>query len=234
MAHRHGNPLHRFVADAGYLAQLFFGHVRQVLYRGDAGRNQLLQNLIAQLGDLFDRSLRSTLKRTHRLFDLLPLLLLGLDVDLPSQQLGRQAYVLALLADRKRQLRVIDDDLQLLVIQVRDRNTRHLGRLQRLFGKRRDLFGVLDDVDLFATELADDRLYAHALHAHARTNWVHIFIARNDGDLGAFACLTRDRADRYRAVVDFRNLALEEVLHQAGRRARDNDLRPLGGAVDPQ
>ena len=75
----------------------------------------------------------------HLLLDLLALLLFALDVDLPAQQLGRQAHVLALLADGQRKLRVIDDHFQLLFGEIGNRNAAHLGRLQSLLGKGRDL-----------------------------------------------------------------------------------------------
>ena len=92
----------------------------------------------------------------------------------------------------------------------------------------------LDDVDLLAAQLADDRLHAHALHADACADRIDILVARLHGDLGALAGLARDRAHVDRAVVDLRHFALEEVLHQLRRGARDDHLRSLCGAVDAQ
>ncbi len=94
------------------------------------------------------------------------------------------------------------------------------------------IFVVLDDVDLFAAQFADDRLHAHALHAHARADGVHVFVFRHDGDLGALAGFTGDGADHNRAVVNFRDFGLEQVLHQFRRGARNHNLRPLRRFLD--
>jgi hypothetical protein len=87
-------------------------------HRRNARRDQLLDDRLAQLGNLLNRRGRSAAHRLHLLLDFLALLFLALDVDLPAQQLRRQADVLALLADRQRQLRVVDDHFQLLVRQI--------------------------------------------------------------------------------------------------------------------
>ena len=57
----------------------------------------------------------------HLRLDLLPLLFLALDVDVPHQKLGGQPHVLAFLADGQRQLGVIDDDFQVLLAACRER-----------------------------------------------------------------------------------------------------------------
>ena len=57
------------------------------------------------------------------------------------------------------------------------RDAAHLGGLQCLLGEGGDLFGELDDVDLFAAQLADDGLHAHALHADAGADRVDILVA---------------------------------------------------------
>ena len=92
----------------------------------------------------------------------------------------------------------------------------------------------LDDVDLFAAQLADDGLHAHALHADAGADRVDILVAAHDGDLGALAGLAGDGADDDGAVVDFGHFGLEQLLHQLRRGAGDDHLRALGGAVDAQ
>ena len=170
----------------------------------------------------------------HLLLDFLALLLFALDVDLPLQELGGEADVLALLADGERELGVVDDDLDLLVGEVGDGDAADLGGLQRLFCEGGDLFGELDDVDLLAAQLADDGLDAHALHADAGADGVDILVAGHDGDLGAFAGLAGDGADADGAVVDLGDFGLEEVLNKSRRGAGDDDLRTLGGAVDAE
>ena len=88
-------------------------------YRRDSGSNQLLDDAFAQFGNLLDRSGRAAGESLHLLLHFLALLLFALDVDLPAQQLGRQPDVLALLADRQRELRVIHDHLKLFVASGR-------------------------------------------------------------------------------------------------------------------
>ena len=131
----------------------------------------------------------------------------------------------------KRKLRVVDDDFKLLVGQIDDGNAAHLGRLQSLLGKGGDLFVVLNDVDLFAAQFADDRLHAHALHADAGADRVDVLVAGHDCDLGALAGFAGDGADHDRVVVDLGNFGLEEVRNQLGSGAGDDDLRTLGGAI---
>ena len=91
---------------------------------------------------------------------------------------------------------------------------------------------ILDDVDLFAAQLADDRLHAHALHADAGAHRIDVLVLRHDGDLGALAGFARDGADHDGVVVDLRHFGLEQVRDQLRRGARDDDLRPLGGLLD--
>ncbi len=170
----------------------------------------------------------------HLLLDLLTLLLFALDVDLPLEELGGETNVLALLADGERELGVVDDDLDLLVAEVGDGDAADLGGLQGLFGEGGDLVGVLDDVDLFAAQFADDGLDAHALHADAGADGVDVLVAAHDGDLGALAGLAGDGADGHGAVVDLGDLGLEEVLDEGRGGAGDDDLRALGGAVDAE
>ena len=140
MAHRGRNLLQRLFADARDLFQLLRRHVGQRLDRRDAGSHQLLDDRLAQLGHLFDRRRRTAAQRLHLLLDLLALLFLALDVDLPAQQLRGQTHILPLLADGQRELCVVDDDLQLLFGQIGDADAAHLGRLQRLLGEGRHLF----------------------------------------------------------------------------------------------
>src|SRR5581483_8841494 len=189
---------------------------------------------VAELGDLLDGRGGSALHGLHLLLDFLALLLFGLDVDLPAEELGGEADVLALLADGERELGVVDDDFELLLAEVGDGDAGDLGGLERLFGEGGDLLGEFDDVDLFAAELADDGLHAHALHADAGADGVDVLVARHDSDLGALAGLAGDGANDDRAVVDLRDLGLEERLHEGRGSAGDDDLRALGGAVDAE
>ena len=52
-----------------------------------------------------------------------------------------------------------------------------LGRAQSMRREHDRVFGELDDVDLLAAQFADDRLHAHALHADAGADAVHVAVA---------------------------------------------------------
>ena len=52
-----------------------------------------------------------------------------------------------------------------------------LAGTERVGGERHRVVGEFDDVDLFAAQLADDGLHAHALHAHAGAHAIHVAVA---------------------------------------------------------
>ncbi len=186
----------------GHLFELLGGHVGKGLDCGDAGGDEFFEDGVAKLGDLFDRSGGAAGHGLHLLLDLLAFLLFALDVDLPLEEFGRETDVLALLADGERELGVVDDDLYLLVGKVGDGDAADLCGLQRFFGEGGDLFGELDDVDLFAAQFANDGLDAHALHADTGADRVDVLVAGHDGDLGALTGLAGDGANGDGAVVD--------------------------------
>src|SRR5258706_3909299 len=107
-----------------------------------------------------------------------------------------------------------------------------LRRLQRLFREGDRIFVVLNDVDLLTAQFADDGLHAHALHAHAGADGIHIFVLRLHRDLGAFAGFAGNGTDLHGAVINLRHFGLEEGLHQFRRGARDSNLWAFGGAID--
>ena len=142
--------------DSWNFFQLLGRHVGQCFDRGDAGNYQLLNDLFAQFGHLLNWGRRATTHCLHLLFDFLALLFLALDVDLPTQQFGGQAHVLALFADGQGKLGIVDDHFDLLFSEVRNTYSAYLGRLEGFFGERGDFFAVLDDVDFLAAQLAND------------------------------------------------------------------------------
>ncbi len=111
---------------------------------------------------------------------------------------------------------------------VDDGNAAHFGRLKRLLGERHRIFVILDDVDFFAAQFADDRLHSHALHADTGANRVDVLILRHDGNLGALASLARNGANNNSAIVDLRHFGLKQMLHQFRRRAGYDHARTLG------
>src|SRR5690606_10468606 len=87
---------------------------------------------------------------------------------------------------------------------------------------------VLDDVDLLAAQLADDRLHTRALHADTGADRVDVALATVDRDLGPLAGRPHGRLDHHGAVVDLRHLHLEQLDEQPRVGARQDDLLPLG------
>src|SRR5262249_10084294 len=126
-------------------------------------------------------------QRGHFRFDFAALLFFALDINVPANELAREADVLALLADGERKLGILDNHFELVIFGIGDLNTSDFRRAKRLLRERDGFFAVGDDVDLFAAQFADDGLHAHALHAHAGADGVDVFVAAEDGDFGALA-----------------------------------------------
>ena len=91
------------------------------------------------------------------------------------------------------------------------RNAGDLGGRQCRLGKGYQVVAMLDDVDLLAPQLADDRLHPRALHADAGADRVDVPLAAEDRDLGALSGGANCRLDHHCAVVDFRHLHLEQL-----------------------
>ena len=91
-----------------------------------------------------------------------------------------------------------------------------------------------DDVDLLALQLLDDRLDAAALHADAGADRVDRAVVADDADLGAAARVAGGGLDLDDAVVNLRHFLREQLLHEVGVGARQEDLRAAGLAADRQ
>ena len=153
------------------------------------------------------------------------------DVDPPAGQAGGEPGVLALAADRQREHPLGDGHARDPVLLV-DVDRDDLGRAQGVGHEDAGVVAPRDDVDLLAGQLGDDGLDARAALADGRPDRVEAVLARRDGDLGAAAGLAGDRLDLDRAVVDLRDLELEQALEEALVGAADEDLRALGRATD--
>ena len=170
-------------------------------------------------------------ERCHLRLNLLALLFLALDIDVPADQLAGEPDVLTFLADSQRELRILDDDFEVVVFRIDDLDARDLGRTQGFLGEGNDVFRIRNDVDFFAAQFADDGLHAHAFHAHAGAHWIDVFIAAEYGDFGALTRFARRGPNLHRAVVDLRDLHFEQALYQYGISAGDDDLRAFCGSV---
>lgn len=67
---------------------------------------------------------------------------------------------------------------------------------------------------------------------NACTDRIDVLIVRNNSDLGAVACLTRDGLDLDDTGVDLRHLQLKQTLNQTRVGAGNNDLRAAGAAAN--
>src|SRR6185369_14268382 len=94
------------------------------------------------------------------------------------------------------------------------------------------IVAIFDDVDLLATQLANDRLHAHTLHADAGADAIDVAVAAGNGDLGALAGFARAAFDDHGVVVNLGHFLFEQSHHQFRRSARNNDAGVLAGLVD--
>jgi hypothetical protein len=85
----------------------------------------------------------------------------------------------------------------------------------------------LDDVDLLAAQLADDRLHARALHPDARADRIDVTLARVDGHFRAIpACA--GAADHHGAVVSRHFCSNSDEQRRVGARQRSAGPWPSG------
>jgi hypothetical protein len=83
-----------------------------------------------------------------------------------------------------------------------------------------------------AGELVGHRGHARAAHPDAGALRIEPRVVRLDGDLGADARVARRGLDLDQPLLDLRDLELEQTHQELRRDPRQDELRPLGGAVD--
>src|SRR6185369_1330855 len=82
-----------------------------------------------------------------------------------------------------------------------------------------------DDVDLLALQLADHGLHALSAHADAGADRIDRGILGDHGDLGPRPRVARHRLDLHDAVVDLGHLLREQLRHELGPGAGQENLR---------
>src|SRR6185503_13987036 len=98
------------------------------------------------------------------------------DVDQLLDRLLAHTLEAAQLLDDALHARHLRLDLHDLLLFVDDRDPADLGRRQRLLHEHDRVLVPLDDVDLLAAQLADDRLHAGALHADAGAHGIDVLL----------------------------------------------------------
>ena len=146
-------------------------------------------------------------------------------------ELAGEADVLAAAADRQAQLVVGNDDLDPALFLVDD-DAADGRRLERVDDEGREVLAPRDDVDLLALKLLDHRLDPAALHADAGADRVDRAVVADDADLGAAAGVAGGGLDLDDAVVNLGHFLREQLLHEVGVGARQEDLRAAGFAAD--
>ena len=107
-------------------------------------------------------------------------------------------------------------------------------RLQRVDDEGREVLAPRDDVDLLALQLLDHGLDAAALHADAGADRVDRAVVADHADLGAAARIAGGGLDLDDAVVNLGHFLREQLLHEIGMRAAEEDLRPAVLAANVQ
>jgi hypothetical protein len=149
---------------------------------------------------------------------------LGHDVDLRAGELAGEPHVLAAAADGQRQLIVGHHHFDAAFLLV-DHDAADGRGLERVDDEGRGVLAPGDDVDLLALQFLHHRLDAAALHADAGADRVDAGIAADHADLGAAARIAGGGLDLDDAVVDFGHFLREQLLHEFGVRAAEEDLR---------
>ena len=155
----------------------------------------------------------------------------GQDVDLRDRELGGEADVLAAASDRQAQLVVGDNHFDPALFLV-DHDAADGRGLERVDDEGRQVLAPRNDVDLLALKLLDDGLDAAALHADAGADRIDRAVVADDADLGAAARVAGGGLDLDDAVVNLRHFLREQLLHEVGMGAAEENLRAAGFAAD--
>ena len=108
---------------------------------------------------------------------------LRLYVDLAACETRNQLRVLALLTDGKRELLGSNcHTAGALILKV---NVKHLGRRKSLCNVLADIIAVLDDIDLLACELLEDRVDSHRVLTDTGAYCLNVLVAGVNCDLGS-------------------------------------------------
>jgi hypothetical protein len=144
------------------------------------------------------------------------------DVDLPAGQVGRQAHVLAATANGDGQVFLVHHHVHGVLFLVHH-DGGHVGRCQRTNHELRRVFGPQHDVHTLASQFVGHGVHAGATHADAGADGVHALVVRQHGNLGARTGVTGAALDLQQALLDLGHFLAEQLDHELGGRARQDD-----------
>ena len=139
-----------------------------------------------------------------------------LDVDAPTSQLGGQAGVLPIAANRQAQLVFLHYN------GSRAARIRPLGEKHPIDACRADGLGninyrigiPLDNVDFLVVQFLDDGLNTDAFDAHTSAHGVNAGLGSHNGHFGALSRLAGNGADLDDAMIDLRNFILQQTAQE--------------------
>src|SRR6266513_175304 len=219
--------VHRALVERLDLEQLVDRDVRHLLERREALLDQDVGDLLVDVEPLHEMALDAA----AFLLLLLVRFVFGHQVDLPAGELGGEPHVLAVAADRHREVLLVDDHVHGVLFLVDD-DRGYLGGREGADHELRRIGRPKHDVHALAGELLRHGLHARAAHADAGADRVDALVVGEDRDLRAHAGVARRGLDLEQAFLDLRHLELEQLHDELRRGARQDQLRAARLAVD--
>src|SRR5438034_2737723 len=207
--------VHRALVERLDLEQLVDRDVRHLLERREALLDQDAGDLLVDVEPLHEMPLDAA----AFLLLLLVRFVFGHQVDLPAGELGGEPHVLALAADRHREVLLVDDHVHGVLFLVDD-DRGHLGGREGADHELRRIGRPQHDVYALAGELLRHGLHARAAHADAGADRIDALVVGEDRDLRPYAGVARRGLDLEQAFLDLRHLELEQLHDELRRGAR--------------
>ena len=107
----------------------------------------------------------------------------------------------------------------------------HIGRRQRADHELGRILAPQHDVDTLAGQLVGHGRHAAATHADAGADRIDALVMRHHGDLGTAARIAGAGFDLQQALLDLGHLLAEQLDHEFGRGARQQDRSPTQGGI---
>src|SRR3989449_3376762 len=219
--------VHRALVERLDLEQLVDRDVGHLLERREALLDQDVGDLLVDVEPLHEMALDAA----AFLLLLLVRFVFGHQVDLPAGELGGEPHVLAVAADRHREILLVDDHVHGVLFLVDD-DRGHLGGREGADHELRRIGRPQHDVYALAGELLRHGLHARAAHADAGADRIDALVVGEDRDLRPHAGVARRGLDLEQAFLDLRHLELEQLHDELRRGARQDQLWAARLAVD--